>query len=59
MYIKNIKCSHLTPVFQLRNINLEFSTCPHKFKWLLCTEKPDLKFLMYNLDNHMICFEEL
>ena len=33
-------CTHLTPVFRLHNIHLEFSTSPHKFKWIGCTEKP-------------------
>ena len=40
MYISNLKYAHLTSVFRLHNIHLVFSTCPHKYKWLLCTEKP-------------------
>ena len=34
---------YLTPVLQLHNIHLEFSTCIHKLKWILCTENPGLK----------------
>ena len=26
--------------FSVHNIHLVFSTCPHKYKWILCTEKP-------------------
>ena len=29
-YIKNIKYPHLTLVFQLQNIHLELSICPHR-----------------------------
>jgi hypothetical protein len=31
LYIKNIKYLHLTNVFR------KHKTCPHKFKWSLCT----------------------
>ena len=39
MYIRNLKYAHLTPVFRLHNINLVFSTWPHKYKWILFNEK--------------------
>ena len=42
LYIRNLKYAYLTPIFRLQNIHLMFSTCPHKYKWILCTEKPVL-----------------
>ena len=41
--LRNLKNTHLTPIFRLHNIHLVFSTCPHKYKWILCTENPVLK----------------
>ena len=56
----NIKYAHLTPSFWLHNINLVFSTCPHIYKWILCTENPVLNtifqdFWCTNINNHLIC----
>ena len=34
--IKNLKYTYLTPLFQLQNIHFVISTCPHKYKWILC-----------------------
>ena len=42
MYIRNLKHAHLTSVFRQHNIHLVSSTCQHKYKWILCTEKPVL-----------------
>ena len=42
MYIRNLKNGHLTPIFLQHNIHLVSSTCQHKYKWILCTEKPVL-----------------
>ena len=39
LYIRNFKYVYLTPIFLLHNIHLVFSTCPHKYKWILCTAK--------------------
>ena len=39
LFIRNLKYAYLTPAFRLHSIYLEFFTCPHRFKWLLCTEK--------------------
>ena len=44
---------HLTPVFHLRNIHLECSTCPHKFKWLLCTENHKMLKYTVPLDSYL------
>ena len=57
MYIKNLKHAHLTPVFRLHNIHLVFSNCTHKYKKILCTEKPVLNasfkdFLCTKINNH-------
>ena len=43
LYIRNLKYTHLT-IFSttLIYIHLVFYTCPHKFKWILGTEKPVL-----------------
>ena len=38
LYIRNLKNAHLTLIFWLHNIHLVFSTCPHKYEWILCTE---------------------
>ena len=62
IYIRNY--AHSTPIFRLRNIHLVFSTCPHKYKWILCTENPVLNasfqnFLCTNINNHPICCEKL
>ena len=42
LYIKNLKYTHLTPIFRQHNIHLVSSTCQHKYKWIVCTEKPVL-----------------
>ena len=42
MYIKRIIYLYLTPIFRLHKIQLEFSVCLHKFKWLLCNKNPVL-----------------
>ena len=40
----NISNTHTQLLFfDIHNIHLEFSTCPHKFKWLLFTGKRGLK----------------
>ena len=59
MYIINLRYAHLNPIFRLHNIHLVFSTCPHKYKLMLCTEKPVLKnrfqdFWYTNFNNHLI-----
>ena len=41
--------SHLTPVFRLHNINVEFSTCPNKLKWLLREENHLLRIRQKSL----------
>ena len=47
-----------TPIFRLHNIYLVFSTCPHKYKWILCTEKPFFfNFWCSKINNNLICFE--
>ena len=47
--------------FRLNNIHLDLSTCPHKFKWLLCTEilvlNEGLKDF-WHTNKHHICFED-
>ena len=43
MYIRNLKYQHLTSVFRLNNIHLEFTNWPHKFRSLLCTKKTVVK----------------
>ena len=63
LYIRNLKYAHLTHIFQLHNIHLVFFTCPHKYKWILCTEKPVLNasfqvFWCTNINSHLICFEK-
>ena len=44
-------------------INLVFSTCQHKYKWILFTEKLVLNmsfqvFWCTNINNYLICFEK-
>ena len=63
LYIRNFKYAHLTPIFQIHKINLVFSTCPHKYKWILSTDKPVLNesfqdFWCTKINNHLICFEK-
>ena len=60
LYIRKLR---LTPVFRQHNIHLVFSTCQHKYKWILCTEKPVSNasfqdFWSANINNHLICFEK-
>ena len=60
MYIRNLKCAHWTPIFRLHNIHLVLSTCLHKYKWILCTEKLVLNasfqdFLCTKMNIHLIC----
>ena len=46
LYIKNIQYPILTHIFWLHNIQLEFSTCTHKFKQIQVvsvSQKPGLK----------------
>ena len=43
LYIRNLKCPHLTPGFELHNVHLEFSAYPHKFQRFLCTGNPIFK----------------
>ena len=42
MFIRKLEHAHLTPIFQLHNIHLVFSTCPHIYKCILCFENPVL-----------------
>ena len=49
MYIKILYYTHLTSIFGHHNIHLEFSTCTHKFNWLLCIEKTCFKCWFYPL----------
>ena len=63
LYIRNLKYAHLTPIFRRHNIHLVSSTCQHKYRWILCTEKPVLNatfqdFWFTNIKNHLICFEK-
>ena len=63
LYILNLKCAPFNTIFRLHNIPLVFSTCQHKFKWILCTEKRVLNasfqdFCCTNINNHLICFEK-
>jgi hypothetical protein len=63
LYIRNLKYAHLTSVFWQHNIHLVSSTCQHKYKWILCTEKPVLNvsfqdFWYTNINNHLFCFEK-
>ena len=61
---RNLKYAHLTSVFRQHNIHLVLSTCQHKFKHILCTEKPVLKasfqdvFWCTNINNYLFCFEK-
>ena len=48
-YPIRILFTHLTLVFWLHNIQLEFSTYPCKFKCLLCTENPVLNSVIKDL----------
>ena len=62
-YIRNLKYAHLTPIFRQHNIHFVSSTCQHKYKWILCTEKPVLNassqdFWCTNINNHLFCFEK-
>ena len=64
LYIRNLKYAHLTPVFRQDNIHLVLSTFCHKYKWILCTEKPVSNasfqdFWCTNMNIHLICFENL
>ena len=43
IHIVHLKYAHLSPFFRLHNINFVFSTCPHKYKYILSNEKPVLK----------------
>ena len=61
LYIRNLKFAHLTHIFRLHYIHLEFVTCPHKFKWMLCTDKPVFNacfkdIYCTNINSHLICF---
>ena len=59
--IRNLENTHLTFVFQLQNIHLEFSTCPLKFKWILSTDKLVLNGIFQdfkNINNELICFKK-
>ena len=63
MYIRNLKYAHLTSVSRQHNIHLVSSTCQHKYKWILCTEKPILNasfqdFWCTNINNHLFCFKK-
>ena len=42
VYIRNLKYCTLNTIFRQHNIHLVFSTCQHKYKWILCIEKPVL-----------------
>ena len=39
LYIRNLKYAHLTLVFRQQYVHLVFTTCQHKYKWILCTKK--------------------
>ena len=63
LYIRNLKYAHLTPIFRQHNIHYLSFTCQHKYKLILCTEKPVLnasfKDLWWsNINNHLFCFEK-
>ena len=63
LYIRNLKYAHLTSVFRQHNIHLVSSTSQHKYKWILCTEKPVLNesfqdIWCSNINNHLFCFEK-
>ena len=64
MYIINLKYAHLTSVFRQHDIHLVSSTCQHKYKWILCTEKLVLNasfqdFWCTKINNHLFCFEKM
>jgi hypothetical protein len=63
LYIRNLKYCAFNTIFRQHNIHLVFSTCQHKNKWILCSEKPVLNvsfqdFWCKNINNHLICFEK-
>ena len=59
-----LNTANLTPFYDNTvSINLVFSTCQHKYKWILCTEDPVLStsiqyFWCTTINNHLICFEK-
>ena len=57
LYFINLKYSHLTPIFRLHNIHLVLSTCPHKYKWLLCTSKTEFSRFS-KIKKTLICSEK-
>ena len=63
LYIRNLKYTHLTSVFRQHNIHLVSTTCQHKYKWILCIEKPVLNasfqdFRCPNINIHLFYFEK-
>ena len=48
LYIVNLKYVHFTPIFRLHNIHLVFSTCPDKYKRILCSEKSVLNACLHD-----------
>ena len=41
-YTSEIINTHMYHLFLDYTISIYFSLCPHKYKWILCTEKPVL-----------------
>ena len=63
LYIRNLKYFTFNTYFSTTQYHLVFSTCQHKCKSILCTEKPVLNasfqdFWCTNINNHLICFEK-
>ena len=38
LYIRNLKCFTFNTIFRQHNIHLVFTTCQHKYKWILCAK---------------------
>ena len=63
LYIRNLIYCTFNTIFRQHNIHLVFSTCQHKYKWTLCTEKQVLTpifkdFWCTNINIHLICFDK-
>ena len=62
-YIRNLKYCTFNTIFRQHNIYFVLSTCQHKYKWILCTEKLVLNanfqdFWCANLNIHLFFFSK-
>ena len=60
LYIRNLRYAHLAPFIRLHNIQLVFSTCPHKYQKILCStviKKQLLKYTIY-VDQYLLFIKE-